>query len=137
MADTANATFHITGLQLEVGSTATPFEHRSYGDELARCQRYFCLLSKAYGVVHSANSTASAYAFAEYPVRMRGTPSITTDYTVCNFYLGGSSRTITALTPQNIDNQGFQNHLQGSGFVTGYAGHLDANGLFYKADAEL
>lgn len=33
--------FYITGIQLELGDTATPFEHRSYGDELARCQRYY------------------------------------------------------------------------------------------------
>ena len=38
---TVNDYFQITGIQLEVGEKATPFEHRSYGDELARCQRYF------------------------------------------------------------------------------------------------
>ena len=38
---TDNATWDVTGVQLEVGEKATPFEHRSYGDELARCQRYY------------------------------------------------------------------------------------------------
>ena len=39
--DTDNATFEITGVQLEVGPVDTPFEHRSYGDELLLCQRYY------------------------------------------------------------------------------------------------
>jgi len=41
LAATAGATWQITGVQLEAGDTATPFEHRSYGDELALCQRYY------------------------------------------------------------------------------------------------
>ena len=40
LVSTNGATFYLTGVQLEVGDTATPFEHRSYGDELARCMRY-------------------------------------------------------------------------------------------------
>ena len=42
---TTNDATLITGIQFEVGDTATSFEHRSYGDELARCQRYFYNLS--------------------------------------------------------------------------------------------
>ena len=38
---TSGATFYITGVQLEEGSVATPFEHRQYGQELALCQRYY------------------------------------------------------------------------------------------------
>lgn len=41
VAGTTNATWQITGVQLEVGKVATPFEHRSYGEELALCQRYY------------------------------------------------------------------------------------------------
>ena len=39
--ENSGATFYLTGVQCEIGDTATPFEHRSYGDELARCQRYY------------------------------------------------------------------------------------------------
>ena len=41
LADSTSNEWLITGVQLEVGETATPFEHRSFGDELARCQRYY------------------------------------------------------------------------------------------------
>ena len=39
--DSTDRTFFITGVQFEIGK-ATPFEHRSFGEELALCQRYFC-----------------------------------------------------------------------------------------------
>ena len=47
VASSANNYWRITGIQLELGDIATPFEHRSYGEELARCQRYFYKVSAA------------------------------------------------------------------------------------------
>jgi hypothetical protein len=46
-------TFEITGIQLEVGSQATPFEHRSYGEELALCQRYYQFYGAATGTYYT------------------------------------------------------------------------------------
>jgi hypothetical protein len=56
LVGTNGATWYITGIQLEVGDKATPFEHRSYGDELARCQRYY---QKSYNYVDAAGSATS------------------------------------------------------------------------------
>jgi hypothetical protein len=56
---TASATFEITGVQLEVGDTATEFEHRTYGDELARCQRY-------YEGIYMNDGTAACKGYASY-----------------------------------------------------------------------
>tara|TARA_R110000782_G_scaffold265650_1_gene359569 strand:+ start:732 stop:1823 length:1092 start_codon:yes stop_codon:yes gene_type:complete len=47
---TGSATWYVTGIQLEIGDVATPFEHRSYGDELARCQRYYYKVDAALNV---------------------------------------------------------------------------------------
>ena len=48
-ASTASATFEVTGVQLEVGDTATTFEHRSFGEELNLCKRYYQQISSLYG----------------------------------------------------------------------------------------
>ena len=47
MLDTVGNYFQLTNVQLEIGDTATSFEHRSYQDELAHCQRYFYKISAA------------------------------------------------------------------------------------------
>ena len=51
----AGATLYITGVQLEAGSVATPFEHRQYGQELALCQRYYEIIGRAIGTAGYAD----------------------------------------------------------------------------------
>ena len=77
--DTDNATFAITGVQLEVGSTATTFEHRSYGDELIRCQRYFqAHMPKANeGHTFGTRFTTQAQGGFTYFTNFRANPSST------------------------------------------------------------
>ena len=74
LADTVGNTFLLTGVQLEVGDTATPFEHRSYGDELARCQRYYNSIHAHYLSYYTSTSCISDVT---YPVTMRANPTIT------------------------------------------------------------
>jgi hypothetical protein len=86
---TASATFYITGVQLEKGSTATSFDYRPYGTELALCQRYY---EKSYNVdvVPGTATTAGAILFQvssatqtcfnsqrPFAVQKRATPTIT------------------------------------------------------------
>jgi len=74
VCNTNGATFQVTGVQLEVGEQATPFEHRSFGDELARCQRYFELIGYALG---RAVSTTQAEVNSAFKVDKRAAPTIT------------------------------------------------------------
>lgn len=71
---TSGATFYITGVQLEKGSTATPFEYRPYGAELALCQRYYSQGQYQTGGV--TTSGVGFYGLIKYTVPMRVAPTL-------------------------------------------------------------
>ena len=72
---TNGATFYITGVQLEIGSTATPFERRLYNQELANCQRYYEPLVTVEGYELTSGKVGRMTYF--YKVSKRATPTIT------------------------------------------------------------
>ena len=90
---TNGATFYITGVQLEVGSVATPFERRDYGRELAMCQRYFYQVTVQ---TDWGNSAGYAMGFFYHPVQMRASPTRTVISTSVGTLLGGELNSIAA-----------------------------------------
>lgn len=73
-ANESAASTLITGVQLESGTVATPFDFKSYSDQLRECQRY-CFVLKAYGASGVARSATSGTVWANLPVTMRTAPS--------------------------------------------------------------
>jgi hypothetical protein len=113
LAASTNNYWQITGVQLEVGDTATPFEFKPFGEELRQCQRYYAKSCKyatvvgnnvSYsegvyeaGGIHNTNTLSSANI--KFPVTMRATPTVTfyrTDLSATDgqwgFYDGGAHR---------------------------------------------
>ena len=81
---TTNATYQITGVQLEVGDTATDFEHRTFGDELQRCRRYFQKIGNVSGNAYTPltpyfDAASSSVGYCPIPLipKMRTVPSFT------------------------------------------------------------
>ena len=99
LISTNGATFYITGVQLEKGSTATSFDYRPIGTELALCQRYAVMLGDSgnaysnygYGAVYS---TTNASVTVSLPVQMRAVPTTTFPGSgFFQFYRGSSNIT--------------------------------------------
>ena len=102
VATTDNATWQLTGVQLEVGDypNPTPFEHRSFGEELALCQRYYYLhasgTTKMMGMGDMYVNT-QLDCIIHLPVEMRATPTL--DATSgTNYYLAYGAATQTNMT---------------------------------------
>ena len=130
-ADSTSNNVHITGLQLEVGeytsSTIPPFQHESFGDSLARCQRYFQMRAegnqKIISIAHWGSSNEVDFIM-EIPF-MRTRPSV--EYTTGNEYWaiggGGSTNTLDNL---NMNSWSTEMNINlwtttGAGGTTGFA----------------
>jgi hypothetical protein len=90
LVGTNGATFYITGVQLEKGSTATSFDYRPYGTEFALCQRYYQRYSGAivlYGYWDASNQANFGFIF---PVTPRVAPNGITTSTASGFYINNS-----------------------------------------------
>jgi hypothetical protein len=130
---TNGATFYITGVQLEKGSTATSFDYRPYGTELALCQRY-CLVYRYSEAAYMANATSflnttTAVAYFPFPTSTRVAPTGITVGAAGNFLGNGtnSNLTISSITFNNANLTSGRVTLTGTGGTSGQNLFLQAN----------
>jgi len=144
-ATTTNATFDVTGVQLEVGSVATDFEHRSYADELLRCQRYYNKYQEGNSVYIGETSFQYSSSICITPFHfspeMRATPSLddadgTNYFTV--FAAGSGTDFDTFHAINSMNNKGGCVNANVSGSAGEAAGiHLSNSSAYIAFDAEL
>ena len=146
---TGSATIQFTGVQLEAGTTATPFENLQYGQQLALCQRYFYIVDAYLG--GSANypsigagynvSTTEARISIQYPVMMRAKPTLSQTGILFLLNSSGSGLTVTSIST-NYGNAMSSMVAFGvaSGLTQGHGTLLitnNASGQTFQANAEL
>jgi hypothetical protein len=101
---TNGATFYITGVQLEKGSTATSFDYRPYGTELALCQRYYyrqtSIGNNSPFFVGQTYSASQQNYITQFPVQMRAAPSLglsaLSNFNILTYAAGGTVTNLTA-----------------------------------------
>jgi hypothetical protein len=135
--DAVNDYWQITGVQLEAGTTATEYEHRTFADELAECERYLVVYSGAgrFGLGQAYSATL-ADVIVPYRRKMRAAPTLVisaaTDFSVVN--ATGGSLTLTALSTTSATSRNITVRTTvSSGQVAGYAIQL----VNVNADAKL
>ena len=124
-------TVYLTGVQLEVGDTATPFEHRSYGQELALCQRYYYKCQPVW-----RDGLSGSYATTEWalPTTMRAAGTVQTFG-----YASGTSGVVSYYSSGWVDTASFLVMTSGPNFVIPQYSNFATNqmGLSFTIDAEL
>ena len=122
----------ISGVQLEVGKNATDFEHRSYGEELALCQRYY--YRHATGTTGSGGaqpicnaiyySTANAFGVVNFPTTMRDIPNLDQNGSVIGFQIlrAGTHEDITTFSVQERSNAALTLECSGLSGTVGHGG---------------
>ena len=138
--DASGNELYITGVQLEVGSVATEFEHRSFGQELALCQRYLFKninesgeLGANYGKAYSASEL---FASVRFPVGMRATPTVTA------YGNGGTAGQVHKLGNPDISYTSIDRHdvyggLRINSSSAWATGDTDMYSFTFQAEAEL
>jgi hypothetical protein len=124
LAATLNNYWQVTGVQLEVGSVATPFEFEDYGVTLAKCQRYYYLQASGTGksVASGTYYTATqSYGIISFPVTMRVTPTLsaTSGTNYYAVYSNNAADTINSLTIDipNVNGAAVYNNTESSGVI--------------------
>jgi hypothetical protein len=142
--DSTDRTFEITGVQLEVGSTATPFEHRSFGEELQLCKRYCNVIApindEAFTFGHARTTTIAVGTVRLHPV-MRANPTITfSDVTDFQIQFGNGATQTTGMGANELSTEGITMQATiGSGLTVGQGMEIreHTSGAKITVDAEL
>lgn len=134
----------LTGWQLEEGGSATDFEHRSFGDELARCQRYFTKFSwngnyDSIGTGLIKNNGNEARIVVPLPVAMRSNPTASFTGTGLTVYDAANFDTSTTLQSTYSGRQSLMIDVNVSGLTANRPAtlHVESSSNAFNLDAEL
>ena len=139
---TSGATWYVTGVQLEKGSTATSFDYRPYGTELLLCQRYYEEQSYQGGnmmlTVNQAYSTTATFGSFFYKVKKRTAPTVSASGTTIAALNASASSAGGAIGFTETTEDGTRVNITGaSGLVAGNASAVYFSYAKIKMDAEL